>query len=154
TLIPALGDHHHPVSTASPEAQKFFNQGLALLYAFNHDEAVRSFRRAAELDPKLAMAHWGVALAQGSNYNLKADAGQLQAALESLRKAQALAKTAPEEERAYIDALARRYVDDPKVDTQKLALDYKTAMGALARRYPDDLDAATLYAESAMNLRP
>jgi tetratricopeptide (TPR) repeat protein len=154
TLITGLGNHHHPVSSANPDAQKFFDQGIAFLYAFNHDEAVRSFRRAAELDPKLAMAHWGMALAQGSNYNLKAEPAQLTAALESLRMAQTLAKAAPEEEQAYIDALTKRYSDDPKADVQKLALDYKNAMGALTRRYPDDLDAATLYAESAMNLRP
>jgi tetratricopeptide (TPR) repeat protein len=154
TLVAGLGDHHHPVATAAPEAQKFFDQGLAFVYAFNHDEAVRSFRRAAELDPKLAMAHWGMALAQGSNYNLKADAAALKAALGSLRKARELALAAPEEERAYIDALSKRYSEDPKADVKELALEYKIAMGALARRYPDDLDAATLYAESAMNLRP
>ena len=70
TLLPGLGTHHHPVSTTHPEAQRFFDQGLALLFAFNHDEAVRSFQRAAELDPQLAMAYWGMALALGSNYNL------------------------------------------------------------------------------------
>src|SRR4051794_18991235 len=154
TLINGLGNHHHPVSTANAEAQKFFDQGLALLYAFNHDESVRSFRRASELDPKLAMAHWGMALAQGSNYNLKAEPAQLEAALKSLRTAQALAKTAPEQEQAYIEALSKRYSEDPKADTQALAQAFKTAMAWLANRHPDDLDAATLYAESAMNLRP
>src|SRR3712207_6097386 len=72
TLLPGLGSHHHRVTTQNPRAQKFFNQGLTLLYAFNHDEAVRSFRKAAELDPKLAMAHWGVALGLGMNYNMPA----------------------------------------------------------------------------------
>src|ERR1700741_5193071 len=73
-LIPGLGEVNHPVSTTNQQAQQFFNQGLALVYGFNHDEAVRSFKRAAELDPKLAMAHWGVALALGPNINLPVDA--------------------------------------------------------------------------------
>jgi tetratricopeptide (TPR) repeat protein len=153
-LLKGLGELHHPVSTSSKEAQQFFDQGLKLVYAFNHDEAVRSFRRAAELDPKLAMAHWGVALALGSNYNLEAQEEQLKGALKALRKAQALARGAPGHERAYVEALAKRYSADPKADKKKLALAYKLAMGKLAERYPDDLDAATLYAESAMNLRP
>lgn len=154
TLVEGLGNHHHPVSTTSAEAQKFFDQGLAFLYAFNHDESVRSFRRAAELDPKLAMAHWGMALAQGSNYNLKAEPAQLEAALKALRMAQTLAREAPAQEQAYIAALSTRYSEDAKSDPQVLALAFKNAMGELANRYPDDLDAATLYAESAMNLRP
>jgi tetratricopeptide (TPR) repeat protein len=155
SLIPGLGKHHHPVSTGNPEAQRFFDQGLALLYAFNHDEAARSFRKAAELDPKLAMAWWGVALAQGPNYNLSAvDAEQAKAALAALGKALALADAAPEHERAYVRALAKRYSEDPKADGKKLMEAYAKAMGELAERYPDDLDAATLAAESAMNLRP
>src|SRR6478735_5235806 len=73
-LLEDLGGYAFPVSTQSEEAQKFFNQGMILVYGFNHDEAVRSFRRAAELDPKLAMAHWGIALALGPNYNVDVDA--------------------------------------------------------------------------------
>jgi tetratricopeptide (TPR) repeat protein len=154
-LLDGLGSVHHPVSTNKPEAQKFFDQGLRLIYAFNHDEANRAFARAAELDPQLAMAHWGMALAVGPNYNLDAEETQLKAAYASIQKAQKLAKNAPEHERAYIAALAGRYAADPrKADRKQLALNYKQAMGELARRYPDDLDAATLYAESAMNLRP
>jgi tetratricopeptide (TPR) repeat protein len=154
TLLPGLGDVHHPVSTNNAEAQKFFNQGLACIYGFNHDEAVRSFKRAAELDPQLAMAYWGRALALGSNYNLQADAPQLKEAYANVQKALALAARATEHERAYIEALSIRYSNDPQADLKKLAVDYKNAMGALAKRYPDDLDAATLYAESMMNLRP
>ena len=154
SLVQGLGDVNHPVSTANAEAQKFFNQGLAYMYAFNHDEAVCSFKRASELDPQLAMAYWGVALALGSNYNLQADTPQLKEAQINVKKALALAGKASENERAYIEALAKRYSDDPKADRQKLALDYKNAMGELVQRYPDDLDAATLYAESMMNLRP
>ncbi len=153
-LVAGLGDVHHPISTASTEAQRFFNQGLAFIYAFNHDEAVRSFKRAAELDPQLAMAHWGVSLSLGSNYNLQADAAQQRAAYEALQKALALAPRASEHERAYIEALSKRYSSDAQADRQKLAVAYKSAMSELVKRYPDDLNAATLYAESMMNLRP
>src|ERR1044071_7755570 len=73
TLTTGLGDIDHPVTTNNPEAQKFFNQGLAYIYAFNHEEAVRSFKQAAQLDPQMAMAYWGIALALGSNYNVPAD---------------------------------------------------------------------------------
>jgi len=149
-----LGNVEHPVTTQIVEAQKFFNQGLAYAYAFNHEEAVRSFRRAAELDANLAMAHWGASLALGSNYNLQADANQLKEAYAHLLKAIALAPKASEHERDYINALAKRYSNDPNADRQKLAVEYKTAMSELVKKYPDDLDAATLYAESMMNLRP
>ncbi|HEX8184260.1 MAG TPA: tetratricopeptide repeat protein, partial [Blastocatellia bacterium] len=154
TLVQGLGDVYHAVSTTNADAQRFFNQGLAYIYAFNHQEAVRSFKRAAELDPQLAMAHWGIALALGSNYNLQADAPQLKEAYSNVQKAIALAARATEHERAYIDALSKRYSNDAKADSRKLAADYKNAMGELVKRYPDDLDAATLYAESMMNLRP
>jgi tetratricopeptide (TPR) repeat protein len=154
TLMAGLGHHHHPVSTDNQEAQKFFDQGLTLLFAFNHDEAARSFARAAELDPNLAMAFWGLAVVKGPNYNLDADEEQWKAAHAALEKAVKLAVKAPEPERDYIQALAKRYSSDPKADRKQLAAAYKEAMGELARKYPDDLDAATLYAESAMNLRP
>ena len=154
TLIDGLGDVHHPVSTRNPEAQRFFNQGLALVYGFNHEEAVRSFKRASELDPQLAMAHWGVALALGPNINMDVDAEREKAAYEAVQKAQSLASKATEAERAYINALAKRYSNDPKADLKKLSLDYRTAMAEVVRRFPDDLDAATLYAESIMVLNP
>jgi tetratricopeptide (TPR) repeat protein len=154
TLVVGLGDVNHPVSTKNPEAQKFFNQGLAYMYAFNHEEAVRSFKRAAELDPQLAMAPWGVALALGSNYNLQADAPQLKEAYTYLQKALTLSPKSSEHENAYIEALRKRYSNDENADRQKLALEYKYAMGEVVKRFPDDLDAATLYAESMMNLRP
>lgn len=153
-LTEGLGDVNHPVSTKNSEAQKFFNQGLAYAYAFNHEEAVRSFRRAAELDAELAMAHWGASLALGSNYNVQADVSQLKQAYEHLQKAIALAPQASEKERDYIAALSKRYAADEKADRQKLALAYKAAMKGLSEKYADDLDAATLYAESMMNLRP
>ncbi len=154
TLMPGLGEIHLKVSTANGEAQRFFDQGLAFMYAFNHDEAGRSFKRAADLDPKLAMAYWGIALSLGSNYNLQADPQQRKAAYAAVRKAIELSANASEHERAYIEALSKRYAGDEQADAQKLAADYKSAMAELVARYPDDLDAATLYAESMMNLRP
>ncbi len=153
-LMEGLSDHHHPVKTSSPEAQKFFDQGFRLLYAFNHDEAERAFRRAAELDPKMAMAWWGVALVVGPNYNLPVDAAREKIAYDAVQRALALSAGGPEAERAYIEALARRYANDSSPDYQNLARDFADAMRKLSLRYPDDLDAATLYAESLMNLRP
>ncbi|HVF92355.1 MAG TPA: hypothetical protein VNH22_19980 [Blastocatellia bacterium] len=154
TLMPGLGAHHHPVSTSNREAQRFFDQGLALAYAFNHEEATLSFRRAAELDPGLGMAYWGVAFSVGPNYNLDIDPERAKAAYEAIQKARALSSRAPAQERAYIEALARRYSADTNADRRQLAIDYKNAMGEMVKSYPDDLDAATLYAESMMNLRP
>src|SRR5512132_3626087 len=103
TLAQGLGDVHLQVSTANVEAQQFFNQGLAYLYAFNHAEAARSFKRAAALDPQLAMAYWGLALVLGSNYNLQADAAQLQEAYANVQSARSLAAKATDTERAYIE---------------------------------------------------
>ncbi|MFY9571042.1 MAG: hypothetical protein WAV20_06575, partial [Blastocatellia bacterium] len=154
SLIPGLGEVHHPVSTVNQEALRFFNQGMALVYGFNHDEAVRSFKRAAELDPQLAMAYWGVALALGPNINMDVDAEREKAAYQAVQKALSLAPKASEADRAYIEALAKRYSNDPKADLKKLSVDYKNAMAEVVRRFPDDLNAATLYAESIMVLRP
>jgi len=146
TLTTGLGDINHPVSTDNSEAQKFFDQGLAYVYAFNHEEAVRSFKQAAQLDPNMAMAYWGVALAMGSNYNVPADGPALLQAYASLKKALDLAPKASEHERAYINALSKRYSSDVQADQQKLGVDYKNAMGELAKTYPDDPDAATHHA--------
>jgi len=154
TLVPGLGSLHHPVATSRPEAQKFFDQGLTFAYAFNHPEAVRSFERAAQLDPQMTMAYWGMALALGSNINSEIDPERETAAYGAVQKARALAATGPEHERRYVEALARRYSLQPRVDRKTLNLEYKNAMGELVRRYPDDLDAATLFAEAAMVLRP
>src|SRR5258707_13574323 len=154
TIRTGLGSLHHPVSTTKPEAQRFFDQGLSLVFAFNHDEAIRSFKRAAELDPQMAMAWWGVALALGPNINQEVDLAHEEAAYDAAQKALVLAKDKPEAERAYIGALARRYSLDPKSDLKRLAVNYKDAMAELSKKYSDDLDAATLYAESMMDLRP
>jgi tetratricopeptide (TPR) repeat protein len=154
SLMGGLGDVHHPVSTTNAEAQRLFDQGLALVYGFNHDEAVRSFKRAAELDPSLAMAHWGVALALGPNINMPVDGEHEKAAYEAIQRARSLMSKVSEAERAYIEALTKRYSNDPKPNLKKLDVDYKNAMAEVARRFPDDLDGATLYAESMMDLRP
>jgi len=152
-LLTGLSSLNHPVTTKNAEAQKFFNQGLALIYGFNHEEARRSFERAAQLDPQLAMAYWGIALAVGPNYNeAQIDPSRLLAADMALEKAKDLAAGASEKERGYIEALAKRF--HLKTDLKKCAVDYKDAMAALHKKYPDDVDAATLYADSLMNLTP
>jgi tetratricopeptide (TPR) repeat protein len=153
-LMSGLGQHHHVISTKSSEAQRFFDQGLTLVFAFNHEEAARAFQRAAELDPQSAMPFWGIALAFGPCINLDVDPPHEKAAYVAVQKAMSLAPGATGIERAYIQALARRYSADPKADLRKLDLDYAHAMRELSQHYPDDLDAATLYAESLMDLRP
>jgi len=154
TLVAGMGRLHHAIATTNADAQRFFDQGLTYVYGFNHDEAIRSFRRAAELDPSSPMPHWGIALALGPNINLDVDPEREKAAYEEAQKAKALLGGAPAIERAYVEALAVRYSDDPKADLKALAVKYKDAMRNVVRRYPDDLDAATLYAESLMDLNP
>jgi tetratricopeptide (TPR) repeat protein len=154
TLVTGLGDLHHPVSTKNPQAQQFFDQGLRFIYAFNHDEAARSFQHAAELDPKLAMAYWGVAEAVGPNYNDPADPDRYQHAHDAVQKAVDLSAGASLSDQAYIEALAKRFPADPKSDLMKAAEDYRDAMRQVVSEFPDDLDAATLFAEAGMNLHP
>ena len=152
-LIDGLGGFHFPAATQHAEAQKFFDQGLILVYGFNHDEAARAFRRAAELDPQMAMAHWGLALALAPNYNETAVAPErMKAAHEAVQKGLALAARAPEHERAYLEALATRFSAEQNADQRKLSVAYRDAMAKLMRRYPDDPDAATLWADAAMIL--
>jgi tetratricopeptide (TPR) repeat protein len=152
-LLPGMGELHHPISTTSPEAQKFFDQGLTLAYGFNRPEAVRSFKRAAELDPRAIMPYWGIAFAVGPHINMDGDMDvDGKAGYEAIQKALSISGSAPENERAYLDAIAKRFSNDPKADPQNLARDYARAMAELAKRYPDDLDAATLYGESLMVL--
>ncbi len=154
TLATGLGDLHHPISTKNEQAQQFFDQGLRLIYAFNHDEAAKSFGKAAELDPKLAMAYWGTAEAIGPNYNDPAGADRFRQAHEAIQKAVDLSGGASPIERAYIMAMAKRFPADPNADLHKAAEDYRDAMRELVKSYPDDLDGATLFAESSMNLHP
>ncbi len=152
TLVSGLGDLHHPVSTKNVEAQKFFDQGLRFIYAFNHDEAARSFQRAAELDPSLAIAFWGVAEAVGPNYNDPASDDRFKQAHEAIQKAVNLSGGAPASEQAYIRAMALRFPADPAADRYKAAEAYHDAMREVVKQFPDDLDAATLFAEAGMNL--
>jgi len=154
TLMTGIGTLHHPVSTKNAQAQQFFDQGLRLIYAFNHDEAARSFQRAADLDPKLAMAYWGIAEAVGPNYNDPASDDRFKAAHEAIQKAMDLSAGAAPNEEAYIAAMARRFPEDPKADRRKAAEDYRDAMREVVKHFPDDLDAATLFAEAGMNLHP
>src|SRR5947199_9167662 len=154
TLMSGLGDLHHPVSTSNPQAQQFFDQGLRLIYAFNHDEAARSFQRAADLDPKLAIAYWGVAEAVGPNYNDPASDDRFMMAHQAIQKAVDLSGSASPAEQAYIKAMALRFPADPKPDRRQAAEAYHGAMREVMKEFPDDLDAATLFAESGMNLHP
>jgi len=154
TLMNGLGDLHHPVTTSNPQAQKFFDQGLRLIFAFNHAEATSSFEQAARLDPKMAMAYWGIAEAVGPNYNDPADPARFKQAHDAIQKAGELAANASPSEKAYIAAMAVRFPADPNTDRRMAAERYRNAMDDLVKQFPDDLDAATLFAEAGMNLHP
>jgi len=150
-----LGTHHHKIATTSAEAQRLFDQGLVLVYGFNHGQAIRLFQRAAELDPRAPMPLWGIALAYGPNINdFEMDRARAKTADEYAQKALALTTPRHPRERAYAEALAKRYSSDPAADLKKLQVDYKDAMAAVAKAFPADLDAQVLYAESLMDLRP
>jgi tetratricopeptide (TPR) repeat protein len=153
-LLANLGSYHHAVSTTDPRAQQFFDQGLRLVYAFNHAEAVRAFREAARLDPNLAMAHWGHAYALSPNVNDPITPDREKEAYDAIQRAVALESTASPAERAYIDALAKRF--SSTFGEERAAKDqaFVAAMKALADRYPDDPDAATIYAASIMETMP
>jgi len=153
-LYEGLGAIDHKVTTASPLAQQYFNQGVRLIFAFNHDEAVRAFRAVESIDPDCAMAQWGIALALGPNYNLAADPERTALGYQALAKAQKLAPRATPKEQAYIAAIAKRYSADPKAERPPLDGAYATAMRDVAAKYPEDLDAAVFAAEGFMQLRP
>ena len=148
-----LGTHSFPVSTRNRQAQLFINQGLNLAYAFNHAEARRAFREAARLDPNLAMAYWGQALVLGPNINAQMEPNEEPSAFELVQKAMSLRSRATSRERAYIEALAERYSGKAE-DRRPRDEAYMAAMKKVHQRFPDDLDAATLYVESMMDLRP
>jgi tetratricopeptide (TPR) repeat protein len=150
-----IGTLHHPIATKSKDAQKFFDQGLTFIYAFDFPRAAASFRRAADLDPRSPMPYWGLALAYGPNYNVPETGARMStAAREAIQIALNRSTHAPEIERAYISALARRYGVVSGMARIKLARDYADAMRDLYRRLPDDPDAATLYVASMMELNP
>lgn len=153
-LYDNLGDHHYAITTANPKAQAYFDQGLRLYYAFNHQEGIRSFREAQRLDPTCAMCWWGEALAWGPNINLPMDSASGVAAYAAIQRALAVRDHASPRERALIDALATRYTKIPPSDRAHLDSAYSRAMAGVVRQYPDDLEAAVLYAESLMDLRP
>ena len=149
-----LGELRVPVTTRNGEAQSFFDQGMRYVYAFNHEAAVASFKRAAELDPNLAMAFWGQALALGPNINMDVDPEREAQAYELSRKAQSLREHGSQKERDLIDVLMLRYSNDPAADLKKLAADYAAGMRKVHAKYPDDPDIAALFAESLMDLHP
>jgi tetratricopeptide (TPR) repeat protein len=153
-LFDNLGNYHHKVSTESKEAQRYFDQGLTLCYAFNHAEAIRSFEEAARIDPNCAMAHWGIAFAYGANINMPMSDEAVPKAYGALQKATELAPKATENEQAYIKALAKRYGEKPQKDRAPLDRAFADAMREVARSFPDDLDAATLFAEALMDTMP
>src|SRR5215469_2257026 len=153
SLVSGLGELHHPVSASNIEAQQFFDQGLRFIYAFNQDEAARSFTHATELDPKLAMAYWGIAEAVGPNYNDPASDDRFTQAHQAMQKAVKLSAAASPVEQAYIQAMALRFPGGG-ADRKQAAEAYHEAMREVAKKFPDDLDAATLFAESGMNLHP
>src|SRR5439155_693950 len=148
-----LGNHAFPVSTKNPQAQLFMNQGLNLSYAFNHAEAGRAYREAERLDPHLAIAYWGEALALGPNINAPMDPATEPKALAAIQKAIALKSQASPREQAVIDALTQRYsgrAEDRKARDRA----YADAMRTVHQQFPDDPDIAMLYVESVMDLRP
>jgi tetratricopeptide (TPR) repeat protein len=148
-----LGSHTFPVSTKSKKAQSFMNQGLNLTYGFNHAEAGRAYREAARLDPSCAMAYWGQALVLGPNINAPMDANNEPQALALAQKAVSLKGKASPREQALIDALAERYSGKTE-DRAARDKAYAAAMKKVGARFPSDLDIATLYVESVMDLRP
>lgn len=145
---------HHPVSTTSADAQQAFDEGLTLLYSFNRIAARAAFTRAAQADPNLAMAYWGIAESYGPNVNVPIDEAGEKSASGAIAHAKSLLSGASEEEAAYVAALAVRYTTAPKPNYNALARAYERAMSDLSHKYPDDSDAATLFAESALDLHP
>ncbi|BAZ12469.1 TPR repeat-containing protein [Calothrix sp. NIES-4071] len=154
-LLKNLGAYHHPISTKSELAQRYFDQGLILTYAFNHDEAARSFRTAAEIDSSCAMCYWGIAIVKGPNINAAMEADAVPEARLALQKAIELSKNVTESEKGYIQALAQRYPSEEILaDRKSFDIAYANAMRELHERYPTDLDAATLFAEAVMDTFP
>lgn len=156
-LLPGLGEHHRLVTTRSAQAQAFFDQGLRLLYAFNHDEATRSFARAAAIDPKCAMCFWGVALTLGPNYNVPMLGERAALAWEALGAAVDRAPGGTPEEQALIQALSRRYAGPEPLSPeamQPFTDAYAEEMRRVARQFPNDMDVQVLFAEALMDRNP
>ncbi len=153
-LYDNLGDYHYPITTSEPMAQRYFDQGLRLYYAFNHAEAIRAFNEGSRLDPRCAMCYWGTALAYGPNINAPMDAAAGAGAYHAMQQAAAAADAASPKEQALVAALAQRYSPDAPEDRAALDAAYSRAMQQLVEAYPDDLEARTLYAEALMDLSP
>ena len=152
--LEGFSSHGHPITTKSPEAQAYFDQGLRLLYAFNYDEATLACEECTRLDSGAAMCFWGIGFAAGPNYNSPVDPDREQRAWRAIQQAKAAAPGVSEAERGYVEALATRHVSPAPADRAKLDQAYADAMRALAAQHPEDLDAQVLYAEALMNLRP
>lgn len=159
-LFDGMSDYQMPITTDSADAQRYFDQGMVLSFAFNHAESIRSFRAAQTLDPSCAMCFWGEALATGPNINVTSkgkvimSAADRKAAFAALSQAEALKAAVSPRERAYIDALAQRYNGNPDTPREPLDLAWAAAMGELAGQYPEDMTAAAIYAEALMNTMP
>jgi len=155
-LYDGLGDSHRGITTSNPQSQKYFDQGMRFLWAFNHDEATRSFAKAAAIDPHCASCYWGVSLSVGPNYNLPFMVNErAKVAVAALRQAEQSAQRATPVEQALIGALARRYPSAQPLDPSTIRpvlVAYAAAMKTVARQYPQDLDVQTLYAESLMTI--
>lgn len=159
-LFDEMGTHQHAITTSEPAAQLYFNQGLILAFGFNHAESIRSFQAAQRLDPNCAMCFWGEALATGPNINVTSNgkavmsAGDRKSAYAALQKALALKNKVSLPEQDYIDALSTRYNGKPETDRTLLDIAYANSMRELAIKYPQDNDAAALFAEALMNTMP
>lgn len=153
-LFEKLGTHHQPITTKSRLAQKYFDQGVILCYGFNHQEAIRSFTEAARIDPDCAMAYWGIAFAYGPNINAPMSDEAAGKAYDALQTALKIASKTTKREQAYIHALSKRYAEKPPKERAPLDLAFADAMRVLVKEFPDDLDAATLFAEALMDVSP
>src|SRR5262245_24445074 len=153
-LFDGMGNHHHPITTSSKLAQRYFDQGLTLCFGFNHKEAIRSFQGALQSDPDCAMAYWGIAYACGPHVNKPMTKEENDRAWDALQKAIGLKPRATAREQAYVDAVARRYQADFVEDRSALDKAYAAGMRELVNRYPDDLDAQTMFAEALMDTMP
>lgn len=152
--MPPMNQIYHPVSTTSEQAQNSFDRGLTYIFAYNHDIAFREFEKASQYDPQLAMAYWGMALALGQNINMDVTPANELKCYNYIQKAIQLSNNATLEEKAYISALATRYTNNPSEDLIPLRYRYRDAMKKVAGEYPEDLDAASMYAESILSLDP
>lgn len=153
-LFTELGTYHRSISTTNETAQRYFDQGLRLTYAFNHGEAIRAFEEALRQDSTCAICHWGIAYAYGPNINAPMDAASGARAYDAVQRALALAAHASDVERALIDALSHRYAADPGAERAALDAAYAGAMAAVKEQYPEDLDVVTLHAEAVMTQTP